>query len=284
MTDETPDSGTGGVMPFQAYADIEAVNWSKLKRMLRSPRHYKFALDTALDDDSDPIRVGRATHTAVFEPHRFDVDVVEWTGGRRAGKTWDEFCAMVEGKTILTSEQYARVARIRDAVRLHPLVAPLLEHGQAEQVLEWTDPHTQLRLKCRIDWLSDLVVLDLKTSRNAIEPRKFASDAYGLGYFHQLAFYQRGVEAIYGTAPPAVIVAVETEGPHDLAVYRLPSLTMHSVNAEIDELLTLLKLCMGSGKWPGRFETERELTVPAWAMAAAMDEDVDDPDWMKEAG
>lgn len=281
MTDETPAAGDGGAMPFERYADIPAVNWSKLKLMLRSPLHYKSALDEPADDDTDPIRVGRATHTAVFEPHRFQTDCVEWVGGRRYGKEWDSFCATHMGKTILTPDQYASVLRLRDAVRLHPLVAPYLEHGQAEQVLEWTDEHTQLRLKCRIDWLSDLVVLDLKTARHAIETRKFASDAYTLGYFHQLAFYQRGVQALYGRTPPAVIVAVENTAPYDVAVYRLPSHTMYGINAEIDSLLTLLKGCMASQHWPGRYETERDLLIPAWA---TMEDDTDDPEWMKEAG
>lgn len=283
MTDETPaEGGNGGAMPFAAYEDIEAVNWSKLKRMLRSPLAYKYGLDEPPDDDTDPIRVGRATHTAIFEPHLFDSEVAEWTGGKRDGKAWDAFCAANEDKTLLTTAQLRRVLKIRDAVRLHPLVAPYLVRGQAEQVLEWTDERTQLRLKCRIDWHTTDVILDLKTSRNAVDPRAFAADAYRLGYFHQLAFYQRGVAAVHGTHPQSLIVAVEAVGPFDVAVYRLASHALYAVHEEIDGLLSQLKLCMSSQQWPGRFETERELSIPAWANSLD-DVDVEDPDWMKEA-
>lgn len=282
MTDETPDAGSGGAMPFTAYEEIEAVNWSKLKRMLRSPLHYKHALDAEREPDSPAICVGRATHTAIFEPHRLESEYGIWKGARRAGKVWEDFKSDNAGRTLLTEEEYRRVLRMRDSVRLHPLVAPLLEHGQAEQVLEWTDPATQLRLKCRIDWHGTDLIVDLKTSRNAIDPHKFASDAYALGYFHQLAFYQRGVQANFGTHPQALIVAVENAAPFDVAVYRLASHALYAVHEEIDGLLTLLKQCMASQQWPGRFDTERELSIPAWATSID-DVDVDDPDWMKEA-
>lgn len=283
VTDETPTAGNGEAMPFDEYAAIEAVNWSKLKRMLVSPLHYKHALEEPIEDETDPIRVGRATHTAIFEPHRFATDVVEWTGQRRYGKEWDAFTDGIDGKTILTTEQLRRVCRIRDAVRNHPLVAPHLVRGEAEQVLTWTDPETKLALKCRIDWHATDLILDLKTSRNATDPRAFASDAWRMGYFHQMAFYQRGVAANYGTHPQAMIVAVESTGPHDVVVYRLASHALHAVHEEIDELLLRLKGCMASQQWPGKFTEELELSAPGWA--TALDEtNLDDPDWMKEAG
>lgn len=283
VTDEAAVSGNGGAA-FDDYAAIDAVNWSKLKRMLVSPLHYKHALAEPPEEETDPMRVGRATHTAIFEPQKFATDVAVWMGGRRFGREWDFFNLEHAGKTVLTMEQASRVVKIRDAVRNHRLVAPHLVRGQAEQILTWTDPETRLALKCRIDWHTMGTILDLKTARNALDPRAFASDAYRLGYFHQLAFYQRGVAANFGgTNPIALIVAVETVGPHDVAVYRIASHALHAVNAEIDQLLLCLKECMASQHWPGKHTEELELTPPAWA--TALDEtDLTDPDWMKEAG
>jgi len=48
---------------FATYSKLEAVNWSSLKEMRRSPRHYQHRL-TAPREDTKAMALGRATHTA----------------------------------------------------------------------------------------------------------------------------------------------------------------------------------------------------------------------------
>src|SRR6185312_15116930 len=73
-----------------AYDRIDAVNWSKLKLMLKSPAHYRHNL-LQRGGDSDAKRRGRVTHLSVLEPQRFQSDCVVWDGGPRRGKDWEKF-------------------------------------------------------------------------------------------------------------------------------------------------------------------------------------------------
>ena len=54
-------------MTFESYQKLSAVNWSTLKNMKRSPLHYKHGLENSRPD-TPRLAVGRAVHTAVFEP------------------------------------------------------------------------------------------------------------------------------------------------------------------------------------------------------------------------
>jgi hypothetical protein len=267
----------------EEYDAIDATNWTRLKEIRKSPLHY---IHRAQREDTDALKLGRAVHTAVFEPARFERDFAVWDGERRAGKEWERFKELNHRKTIIRSADRGRVLAIRDAVRASPLVAPYLVIGEAEKTIVWRDRKTGLLMKGRLDWLAPTALLDLKTSRHAVDQRAFARDAFQLGYFHQLALYQRGVATVrgLGESPPAIIVAVETEVPFDVAVYRLSEDALHFVNEDLDELLATLVKCRAESKWPGTFNAEQELELPRWAIPDAEDMDVgEEPAWMKGA-
>lgn len=274
-------------MTYEDYASLNATNWSLLKHLRRSPLHYQAAL-TAPREDTDSLRLGRAVHTAVFEPNRFALECVVWDGGRRYGKEWDAFerVAKSQGRTILTADQYQRACRIRDAVRGHRLVAPLLAEGQAEHVIQWTSEATGMPLKGRLDWLGrrdgDLLLVDLKTARTATDLRQFANTAYSLGYVHQLSFYASGVRAVYGQDPLPYIVAVEPEAPHDVVLYRVSEDALWAAGEQVGELLQRLKQCRDENQWPGCFDSAQELDLPRWAYPSEDDVGpVADPAWME---
>jgi hypothetical protein len=270
---------------FAEYQAIDAVNWTTLKNLKKSPLHYMHGLTNERPDTS-ALKLGRVVHKAVFEPEQLPLEVVIWENGDRRGKAWEAFKAEHEGETILKRDEYDRACAIRDAVRAHPLVMPYLATGLPEQVVQWTDRRSGVPMKARVDWLSDAVVLDLKTARHAVDQRAFAADAFRLGYFHQLALYQRGVATMRGVGhgPPALIVAVEPVAPFDVAVYRLSDDALAFVGEELDELLELLVHCRAEKTWPGTFSKEQELDVPRWAMPSAEDMEVgDEPEWLKGA-
>jgi hypothetical protein len=278
------------------YDSIRAVNWSTLKAMRTSPRHYKAAVDTERPD-TDALRMGRATHTAVFEPDRMPLDYAVFAENidkrTKTGKAvWQAFLDVNAGKTILSLAEYTNACRIRDAVRSHPLVKPLLEDGKAEQTLTWTDRTTGIPCKGRLDWAcfnaASPLVLDLKTSRYATDERAFASAAYRLGYFGQMAHYVDGVCTINGIAPlsiPAIVVAVESAPPYDVTVYELTEDALWAADEERKELLATLARCLEKDEWPGKHTSRVQLDMPAWSMPDVEDMDVgDEPNWMKEAG
>ena len=69
-------------MRFADYAAAVGINFSTLKHMARSPMHYRYALEHP-PAETPAMLLGRATHTAVFEPDRFQLDYAVWPGDRR---------------------------------------------------------------------------------------------------------------------------------------------------------------------------------------------------------
>lgn len=269
-------------MKFEDYLKLDAVNFSSLKHLRRSPKHYAHAV-TNQRPDTASMRLGRAVHTATLEPDRFALDYVVWKDGDRRGKDWLAFKAAHDGETILKLDEYLRACAIRDAVRSHPLVAPYLVEGKAEHVLQWTDQRTGLACKARADWIAPGLVLDIKTARDAVDLRAFASTAWRMGYLHQLHFYTAGARAVTGREHEAVIVAVENAEPFDVVVYRLDEDALWLAGEEVNALLDTLVRCKESGVWPGTFELEQVLAAPRWAHKGEDDiGTLEDPSWMED--
>lgn len=273
-------------MDFESYQKLDALNWSSLRHMMRSPKHFR-AAKRIEREDTDSMRLGRAVHCAVLEPAEFMTRYVTWTGGRRYGKDWDAFQLENANAEILTKDQHETAIRIAAEVRANPLVKPLLVNGRAEQTLTWTDANTGIACKARADLITslegDLLLVDLKTARTATDLRQFQSAAYEMGYLHQAAFYSRGMVANMGQPAACIIVAVETSPPFDVAVYELDADALWRVDQEIDQLLARLKECRETNNWPGVFDTRQILALPRWVGwdDEADGEQVPDPEWME---
>lgn len=284
-----PNAAPPRDITFAEYLAIDAVNWSTLKHLRVSPLHYRHAL-TASCKDTGALKLGRAVHTAVFEPDRLLRDYVIWEGDRRAGKEWERFKELHWRSTILKVDEFERACSIRDAVRAHPLVKPYLASGEAEKSITWTDFGTGLPCKARLDWLGPdpedpaaLVVGDLKTSRDATDARRFASAAWDMGYYGQLAHYVNGVRTLTGKNVRAVIFAVENAPPFDVALWRVDGDAFLTAVAAVRELLARLAECRATDSWPGRYGSEQLLAVPKWAVPSMDDVETVDPDWAEGA-
>jgi hypothetical protein len=249
---------------FDEYIAIDAVNNSTLKNMAESPLHCFDAMKRARKATGAQ-DIGTAEHCMVLEPDQFPPRYVVWTGGRRAGKEWDNFEAANLDKTIIKQEEYEHCVAMRNAVMAHPAAGPIFSSGgEAEKVILWKDPETGLDCKARIDWLCGSIV-DLKTTKSA-NPRVFAASAARYRYHTQLAWYRWGVECATGLADwPCQIVAVESSPPHDVVVYTIDELTLAAGLEGCQGWLRRFAECKASGKWPGRFEGETTLNLPNWA-------------------
>jgi len=256
-------------VPFDEYTKIEAVNWSTLKELRKSPKHYRHRLQVERED-TPRLAIGRAAHTAVFEPDRFLVEYACYKGKIRRGKKWDAFKAANEGTTILKLDEYQRCLAIRDAVRSHPVAAKYLERGKAEQTIQWKHSTTGMMCKGRVDWIGDALV-DLKTTAD-IDTNKFSSVSARMGYHLQLAFYRDGLASITGRELPVVMIAVEANAPHDVAVYRLDEDAMYAGQEEVNSLMETLLVCRQVDKWQGRYPDEQLLRLPTWLTGSDEDD------------
>ena len=258
-------------LPFADYAKSPEAHATALRYLLVSPLAYLRAIENQCDE-TDAMRFGRAVHTACLEPDRFLVDYVLWDGGARRGKAWDSFCAASATKTILTAAQYNQALRVRDAVRNHPIAGKYLaDKGQAELSIRWIHERTGIAIKCRLDYVSSVLV-DLKSTRDP-SPRRFAASAAQFGYDLQMALYADGAAAAGLGVLPVKLIAVQTVEPLDVVVYSLSEEFLAAGRDKYERSLDLLVECERTNAWPGIAANEEiELRLPAWAMPEAEEE------------
>lgn len=255
-------------MRDEDYRAIEAVNWSTLKEIRRSPAHYKHALAAPREDTPD-MRFGRAVHAAILEPQRYPLDFLVWPGTRR-GKAWEEFEASNAGREILTIDEAERVEAIAASVRAHPAAAVILDGASTEYVVRWTDPETGIACKSRLDVCrpSDGAISDLKTCQDASE-ESFSRSIVSYGYHAQIAFYALGLSALYGEPihpHRLTLIAIEKRAPYAVAVYQLDAAALAAGMAIARSALRLLAECRAADRWPGYGDEPIPVALPSWAL------------------
>jgi hypothetical protein len=267
MKSRSPDGVR--IMTREEYDAVDALNWSSLKHLLQSPAHYRHAkLNPGKDTDAK--KLGRCTHLATLEPEKFAQACVLWDGGTRRGKEWDAFKTKHAGREILKEEELAHCVAVAAAVRADATAARYLAGGQAEASLLWLDRRLGLECKARVDFVASCgALVDLKTTRDASQ-EGFGREVWRYHYHTQAAWYSDGYFAATGKRLPYFLVAVETEAPHVVQVYRVRELELELGRAEYQGLLDTLVTCRASNSWGGYGQGEQLLSLPRWA--APLDE------------
>lgn len=271
------DNGLHPQLSRAQYDSLEGrTNWSLLRNIVRSPAHYRHAV-TAVHEDSDAMRLGRAVHLAVLEPERFRASIAVWEEGPRRGKAWDAFCVEHRGVEILRQADYETCIAMQAAARADAVAARYLSGGQSEVSVLWAHstpaqgalPAFNVDCKARPDFVAECgALVDLKTSKDA-SPDAFGRSAFNLHYHAQAAWYVDGYEAATGIRLPFVLVTVEAGAPHVVTVYRVGEDILQLGRAEYRAALERLNQCRTDARWPGYAlpGQELELTLPRWAVA-----------------
>lgn len=255
---------------FPDYAAIEAVNWSTLKEVQRSPLHFAHRVDNPREDTSR-LAFGRAVHTAVLEPDRFPLEYVVWDGARRAGAEWSAFALANANRTILRRDEYETALAVRDAVMGHKEAGRLLRRrGVAEQTITWTDKATGLACKARPDWMTGRTLTDLKTTGD-VDAFAFGRVAARLCYHGQLGFYRMAARQVKRGKWAVRIIAVEADAPHDVAVFKVPDDVLDLGEELAHDLLREVAECRDTGDWPGKYPGLQTLRMPEWIYGSDSD-------------
>lgn len=254
--------------PAEDYHAIEAMSTGGAKKILRSPAHFRLARDTP-NEPTDAMEFGTAVHCGVLEPDDFDARICiapEVNKRTNAGKAeWSYFQQCNEGKIILSADDMARARKCIDAVRMHPAAQRLLEGGQNEVSLFWHDGRYKVPCKCRFDILNYGGGVDLKTTQDA-SPEGFGRSIAQYLYHAQGAHYNSGAEHILNASLEFfAFIAVESEPPHCVACYTLPTNAMLAGSRLIAEALARYAAALDAGKWPGYPETIQPIQLPRWA-------------------
>ena len=255
----------------------DPVNWSSLKCLRESPKHYRWALDHPRED-SEALLLGRVTHCAVYEPAQLATRYVVaprfhggmkddtaiaagYDGGKEAKLAWES----TSHPEAVSADIYARAIACRDALLSDPIAGPMIHGGFSEQFVTWTDAITGIECHGRVDHVNGCLS-DLKTTRS-VQPHAFNGDIGRLGYHVQIAYYADGLEAngIMLLEKPAII-AVESNPPHDVVVLEFTEEDMAIGRAVYRRCLDALAIARLTDHWPGVAGGKRQrVDLPAWA-------------------
>lgn len=260
-------------MPFQDYAQVEACNKSSLAEILRSPWHYKYALENERVAKPSQVK-GRLAHTLILEPELFSAlyYVSPDQKIRRNSNLWSAVEEQAGPRDILKPDELALGQAIRDAVYAHGKARECLqacEHREAS--LFWDDPETGIKCKARPDALSvvNRVIVDLKTTQDA-SVGAFSKDVITYKYHWQAAMYTDAAKAEFSDDFLFVFIAVENKAPFGVAVYLLSSEFIEVGRKAYKSALAKVLECRKSGVWPCYSESALELPAPQWLVQKAM--------------
>lgn len=256
-------------LPAAEYHAVQAMSSSGSKKILRSPAHFRLAVDTP-SEPNDPMILGSATHEGVLEAETFAERVVvrprfdmRKTADKEAASAFTNEHA---GKLQLAPDAFDRCRRMIDAVAGHPAAQALLAGARREVSAFWIDQQYGCPAKCRFDALNHGGIIDLKTCTDA-SPDAFARQAASFGYHVQAAAYNSGHEhALNSSMEFFAFIVVESEPPHAVAAYELPGNAVLAGARLWNEALSRYAHALKHGTWAGYPDFIQRLEFPRWAL------------------
>lgn len=184
----------------------------------------------------------------------------------------EEWAEGVNGRAVLTAEEFRKVQLMRDSAMAHPFARLLLEaEGDVEASTYWIDPATGVLCRCRKDKLVRLpngrrIILDVKTTGDI---EKFSASIEDYRYHVQDAFYSEGYDRHFGApADGFVFLVVSTKrdaGRYPVRCFSLDAEDKLAGRNDFRKDLDTYAECLETGHWPG-VET---ISRPMWARRAA---------------
>lgn len=243
------------------YHRSPALSSSGARLILRSPAHYRWAMDHPTTTAA--FNLGHATHSLVFGGR--PVTMIEADGYTTKAAREERDHALTMGAIPLTRPEHAQVAAMTEAVLNHPLAAALLADGQPELSVFTTDPETGVELRTRPDWIGSVIV-DLKTTVNA-NPADFDRIAWTYHYEQQAAWYLDEV-ARAGIIPDddrLLFVNVEKSPPYLVSVTELDAEALRIGRTRNREAINTYARCLATDTWPGYPAVEHLVPLPIYA-------------------
>lgn len=246
------------------YFALEALSASGAKLLRKSPLHYY--ADRQKKREPTPAMVfGTCVHRLALEPDStpFVIKTLNWAS--REGK---EEKARLEatGLPIISEADADRAYAIRDALWADSRVAELLKGATTEQPFIWRQHGVMA--KAKVDAINGPLIIDLKTTIDA-SPAGFQRSVAQFSYHMQASWYLDGYAMTQDkSADDFLFVAVESQPPHAVAIYRLDIATIRAGQREMQRAAALYADCITRNEWPGYQREVTTLSLPSWAMPA----------------
>jgi len=213
------------------------------------------------------------TETEAFWDRYFLIDDVDRR--TKAGKeAWADAESKAGGREIIRQEDMRTVYAITARLTSDPDIGPILMQRRRSQ-----DPHfwvdacdRECRYKPDLE-PEDGSLWDLKLTRSA-HPRRFAAQAYSLGYDVQLAHYREGFIHRYGKEPTRIgIIAYEWNAPHNCSLLVADEDLLDCGAKRRDDAFHLIEDCRERDCWPSYGQST--LQLPSYSDFKSADDDND---------
>jgi len=234
-------------LSVEEYNAIPALRVSSLGAFMRSPAHYKHAVESQKVDQTY-FRVGTAVHTLILEPDQA-CTIMRYSAHKTACQAYFKACAMNPGKVLLLDAEYEMVMRMVDALREQKYIMDMLEGCDTE--LSITGKLYGVACKSRIDaWNPNTnIIIDLKTTKESVST--FKSSIYKYKYYIQNVFYRKMMEVNGKPVDDFLFVVLEKDAPYGSKVIKLSDEFLAKGEAIIEEELPKFKKCLETGVWGG---------------------------------
>jgi hypothetical protein len=255
------------ILDEQTYRSHPAANFSSLKTILKSPKHYQSSLKKTFEPSIE-MTIGTIVHETVLEgkPYSHTVKPVDIDLRTKEGKAWRDKHA---GMTILSLAEHATVVRTVEAVRNSPDAQYMLNLCKQREV-GIVNNYKGVEIKGRLDAYGQdesgkPMILDLKTTSSA-DPDDFGRKVFGLKYTAQCAWYQTLLALELGLEEPPLWLwmVVETQEPHDVVFYQPPEEALEIGRAQMNRCIDTYSTCLATGNWPGYSKGVLSLDIPVW--------------------
>lgn len=202
---------------------------------------------------SKALLFGSGFHMFVLEPEKIENElaVMPEIKGVGSRKRREDFLLSNYDKTIVSTSDYLDIVGMRKSILKHPIANKLLLNGEAEKFFSWTDPVTDVKCKCKPDWLTDSgYIVDLKSTEDASN-KGFERSAQKFRYNIQDSFYTDGVKENNIDVKAFIFIAVEKKPPYLVNCHMYPhDEKEHARSIYIENLMTYRE-CKENNSWPG---------------------------------
>lgn len=258
----------------EQYHRSVGITKSGLLMLRKSPAHFWNWLNSEPEPSTPAMNLGTATHTLLFEPHKWAKEIYvtpadapkKPTSAQLNAKEkkpdtvalikwWEEFEQRTKGLCVISQEQEAQARGMVTAVNNCDEAMALIRHPSAktEVSIAATEHIDGVGISCkmRCDLLTNdgTVIADLKTTMDASYD-EFSRSFMSNGYWMQAAHYIATARKAGIPVERFIFIAVEKEQPHIVSLYELDAKSLERAFAIRERLLKVLAECMKSGKWP----------------------------------
>lgn len=238
-------------MPDSHYRQSEGLSNLMLKHFLRTPSHYKSALENP-QETTKAMTIGTAFHQMVLTPELDLVAIMPDVDLRtNAGKkVRDDFVASSVGKTVIKEDEHKTLSGMSESVRSNAQALQIIEACSFKEVSLFATLNG-VKCKGRLDMLNhnNGIIADLKSCEDA-SPTGAWKAMRNFGYDMQNVHYAKLYEACFGEMPKQfVFIFVEKEPPYAVGIYVIGAKTIERTTAQWQNALNDFSVCQATNVW-----------------------------------